>query len=104
MTKIEEYKNTTNSSVFRKLHKEIYAHCSYCKWHGPATENGAWDCYSIKVFKDGKEKIKFPSWKLVSKNKKQWMKKNLKFRKSKRWSCFFDEYIFIEWPMKIRPK
>ncbi len=32
---------------------------------------------------NGKADIKYPSWKLVSKNKKQWMKKPLKFKITK---------------------
>ena len=30
----EEYKETDNSSVWRKLHKRFHARCSICPWHG----------------------------------------------------------------------
>jgi len=96
---------TTNSAVYKKLYKQKNADCSYCKWHGPGSENDSWEYYYFyrssfkikrKIYKsflnpesrrssihytqihegDGK----YPSWKLVSKNKKQWMNKPLKFR------------------------
>ena len=38
-----------------------------------------------------KEKAKYPSWKLTSKNKKQWMSKNLDFNKLN------DHFIEITW-------
>lgn len=28
-----EHETTTNSSVWRKRHKELHACCSYCRWH-----------------------------------------------------------------------
>ncbi|MBP7284206.1 MAG: hypothetical protein KBA66_21655 [Leptospiraceae bacterium] len=28
-----EYKTTENSSVWKKAHKNIYAPCSFCRWH-----------------------------------------------------------------------
>lgn len=41
--------------------------------------------------------ISYPSWKLVSKNKKQWMKKTLHFEKtySSYWKDYF--YLYITW-------
>lgn len=93
MNEFNEYRITTNSSVFRKLHKHHHASCSYCKWHGSCSENDSWDWYYIST-----KKAKFPSWKLVSKNKKQWMNKPLKFKKLRK------GWEEITWPMKIRPK
>lgn len=33
MKHTEEYKTTDNNSVWKKLHKWIYAKCSRCKWN-----------------------------------------------------------------------
>ena len=43
---------------------------------------------------DGKIDSKYPSWKLVSKNRKQWMKKPLKFDEDLNFSRIF---ITIKW-------
>lgn len=96
MAKRAEYKTTTNRSVFNKMHKMSNASCSYCKWHGPNSENDAWDWYFIN---NETGKGKFPNWKLVSKNKKQWGKKSLKFKLIKRL-----DYTEIKWKTKLRPK
>lgn len=49
--------------------------------------------YYILTTED-KEHRKFPSWKLVSKNRKQWMKKPLKYSKNKyNWRS----YVNISW-------
>lgn len=103
MKPMQEYNTTTNSSVYRKLYKEKNASCSYCKWHGPSSENGRWDCYFKNAWK-GKKKAKYPNWKLVSKNKKQWMKKTLIFEESNNQYSQWDYWIEIKWPSKIRPK
>lgn len=29
----EELETTTNKTVYRRRYKELYAGCSYCKWH-----------------------------------------------------------------------
>lgn len=68
MKKFIEYRTTTNSSVYRKLHKEAHAHCSFCKWNCGCNNTGKW--YSF----GGRE----PNWKLSSKNAKQWNKRTLR--------------------------
>lgn len=104
MKQRDEYKTTTNNSVYTKLHKEIHASCSYCKWHGPNSENDRWTCYSVQKTKNGKERRKYPSWKLVSKNKKQWMKKPpLTFVDRNRFD-YWEYYYDIQWSLPIRPK
>ena len=66
MRKIEkQIKTTMNRSVYNKAYKEKNASCSFCKWHCGC--NGDYKFYS----EDGR----IPNWKLVSKNRKQWMKK-----------------------------
>ncbi len=74
----EEFKTTTNSSVYKKLYKEHHAGCSFCRWHPNFyhfSENDVWESYYLNENKSTSNK---PNWKLVSKNKKQWMKKPLK--------------------------
>jgi hypothetical protein len=42
------------------------------------------------------KRLKYPSWKLATKNRKQWMIKSLKFKKTQmKWYEF--EYVTIEW-------
>lgn len=73
MKKNQEFKTTTNRTVYNRRRKEVLADCSFCRWHPTFwkfSENDQWKDYYV----DGKK----PNWKLVSKNKKQWMKKPLK--------------------------
>ncbi len=98
-----EYNTTINSSVYNKLHKIYNARCSYCKWHGPSTENWQWESYYKNKYK-GKEKAKYPNWKLVSKNKKQWMEKTLIFIDETNPYSVWEYWIDIKWHNKIRPK
>ena len=72
---------TTNNSVYNKTRKRFLEnkgliHCAWCgyhrgenrkKWFGGYLENG-------DNLKDNN--IKYPSWKLSSRNRKQWMPKN----------------------------
>ena len=72
-------KTTTNRGEFNRAYKEYLSHakngisCSYCKYH--RNENGAGRGYYGSYGKNG---IKYPNWKLVSKLPKQWMKKPIK--------------------------
>jgi hypothetical protein len=76
-----EYSWTSNRSTYNKLrkinleHKKDGINCSYCSYH----QGENWD----KKFYGGRKSVEktyivCPNWKLVSKNKKQWMKKRLK--------------------------
>jgi len=106
MRKNQEYKETTNSSVFKKLHKINNASCSCCSWHGPNSENDRWTSYFFfqedvkgRWFKNKKKgEGRYPNWKLVSKNKKQWMKKKLRLEES--WDVQeekYDEVVYFKW-------
>jgi hypothetical protein len=97
-----EYKTTTNSRVYKILHKETHASCSYCPWHsrwfGCHNENDCWKNYYRDSDDDyTKQKKTLPNWKLVSKNRKQWMKKPLKY--IHRYHCAWDDTDSwrIEW-------
>lgn len=81
MRKIErEYQSTNNDSVYRKTRKEHLAstgkiYCSYCKYHKNENCDKFYGGYLPDGFKKGGG-MTYPSWKLSSKNKKQWMPKN----------------------------
>jgi hypothetical protein len=110
MKKREEYKKTTNRYVYNRRRKEQLAGCSYCGWHRGENDRrkcyqhwttdkydyekvilsdkynpDSYDGYGVtwewkKTFNRTIVYHKFPNWKLVSKNKKQWEHKN-KLRK-----------------------
>jgi hypothetical protein len=73
-------KETTHRRTYNLVSKHLFANCPYCPWHP-----NFWRLctrYSYLVYEeDGSEKNekqkfqRHPNWKLVSKNKKQWMKK-----------------------------
>lgn len=86
---------TTNRSVFNKCYKKYLEktgkiRCSFCKYHKSEnhTDNhyGGWE-----------DNLKFPSWKLCTKNKKQWEKKKLKFSTSNKWYYKKKFYTTIKW-------
>lgn len=69
-----DYDWTTNRNYYNKLRKHYLEsvgeiRCSYCKYN--KGENSTQNWYG--GFEG--ELIKYPSWKLVSKNRKQWMEK-----------------------------
>jgi hypothetical protein len=77
-------KTTTSRHEFNRAYKmhlehsgEIY--CSRCPYHGKENQ----DHKSYGGFEG--ENINVPSWKLVSKNGKQWMRKPIKYVKSTGW-------------------
>lgn len=82
MRNIEEFRSTTNRTVFNRSYK-LYLeqkgkiHCSFCKYHkGDNFNHKAYGGYVDKI-------INYPNWKLVSKERKQWMgKKNMKIKVS----------------------
>ena len=71
---------TTNRYEFNRSYKHSLANkriisCSYCRYHrGENRTNEYYGGYE----EDG---IKYPNWKLVSKNKKQWMVKTIVFKR-----------------------
>ena len=71
-----ELETTTNRWLFNRLYKEANASCSYCKWH--TNDNSTNKLYGGWVSGQFKKGLTYPSWKLCSKNRKQWMKKPIK--------------------------
>jgi len=89
---------TSNRGVFNKSRK-IYLeqkgkiHCSRCPYHG--CENADNKFYGTLMIRrhvnlDIKN-VRYPNWKLVSKNKKQWMKKKIKIKR--RNYKYFEDYF-----------
>lgn len=75
-------KETAHRRTYNLVSKYLFAKCSRCPWHPNFWRNCSDNSYRyLKYWEDGSgktEKEKFsnhPNWKLVSKNKKQWMKK-----------------------------
>lgn len=97
MKKIDEYKTTTNNRVYNIVHKELHASCSYCKWHPDFwhfSENQRYK--TMHYFENDDERIRnCYSWKLSTKNKKQWMDKKYKIHKSQ-WRLNSDIY-YVEY-------
>lgn len=106
--KSKKIKNTTtNRGEFNRAYKSYLEHsgklrCSYCGYH--KSENSTKKWYGGFVYDDmevcrGKRKgtnTKYPNWKLVSKNRKQWMDKPTKF-KIRYYSGYTRKYLTITW-------
>ena len=74
MRKYYELRTTNNRGVYRKHYRSVldgYGLCSFCKPHSGCNLRKHYGGYKHKS-------VVYPSWKLVSKNKKQWMEKPLK--------------------------
>jgi len=77
----QELETTNNRYVYNRLRKTILEldaeiRCSRCGYHRGENETNRW--YGSFSFHCEIGKIHYPNWKLVSKNKKQWMDKGLK--------------------------
>jgi hypothetical protein len=80
------YKNlvqsTTNRGEFNRAYKaylettKAEIHCSRCGYHRGENDERKW--YGGYRRMNGHLSMSFPNWKLVSKNRKQWMKKPMK--------------------------
>ena len=74
-------KTTTSRYEFNRVYKRHLEHkgkirCDRCPYHRKENQDGK----SYGGFEG--ERISVPNWKLVSKNEKQWMKKQLKIVKT----------------------
>ena len=73
---------TSNPSVYKKARRQIVLGCAHCRAHR-GCNNHVWYglVKSAKIEEEfNLKKIKHPSWKIISKNKKQWMNKPSSFR------------------------
>jgi hypothetical protein len=81
MTNKKLVKTTTHRGEFNRAYKiyleqKALIHCSYCPYH--RHENDGRRYYGGYRRMNGHLSIRFPNWKLVSKNRKQWMEKPIK--------------------------
>ena len=69
-------KETTDRRTYNRVKKNLYAICPRCPWHSNFWRDCIDNPYIHMYMEDGASQIKnHPNWKLVSKNRKQWMKK-----------------------------
>lgn len=85
MKAINEFKETTNRTVYNRAKKSIeLCKCPICGYHKGCNS------YSNKhYYTDGGK----PNWKLVSKNKKQYMPKKYKLKELHHW---YNNEIYYE--------
>ena len=92
---------TSNRGEFNRAYKRYLEstgkiHCSYCSYHRGENNTSKWyggianDDMEICRGKRKGTNTRFPNWKLVSKNRKQWMKKPTKF-----------EYHYSNWSERV---
>lgn len=82
---------TTNRYVYNRVRKECSGNCTWCRYHhGDNLDHKLYGDYGSR--RNGS--LRRPNWKLVSKNKKQWMDKKLVYKIKKNWSWTFTEIIF----------
>ena len=71
---------TTNRYEYNRVRKRYLErreiNCSYCGYHKGDNSDQKW----YGIYSESKT-FRYPSWKLVSKNEKQWLKKPIKFKK-----------------------
>lgn len=91
--------STTNRKVFNRaykcyLEKQGKLHCSWCKYHNGENYDKKWYGGHYNE-KKNEYNIRYPNWKLVSKNRKQWMKKPM-FIEEEKFSRFNVKYVDIK--------
>ena len=91
---------TSNSSVYNKARKRYLEHsakirCSLCGYH--RGENDTTKYYGTTRSWSGSGKVRFPSWKLSTKNRKQWYVKPTSFKiiEKSDYNCNF-KYNYVE--------
>jgi hypothetical protein len=85
------YHETTDSRTYRILHITSETGCCLkCAKRRTRNSYGSYSWYRG-------QQAKMPSWKLVSKNKKQWMKKPLKFKHKRVRAYVNATYCEITW-------
>lgn len=87
--------STTNRGEFNRAYKahlerKNKIRCSYCKYH--RNENR-----TTNLYWGDDSHLKYPNWKLVSKNEKQWMEKPMmiKMNRRVRFDAIIETYEFI---------
>lgn len=93
----KEYENGTDRSSYNKLRKKFLSEqcdirCSYCGWNSGENSSDKWYGSSKTLDENPPENMKFPSWKLATKNRKQWQEKPKSYKiekKPSRWGNFY---------------
>ena len=91
---------TDNNSIYNKTRKEYLErkgliHCSWCAYHHGENEDNKYYGTLVHNWRDLKSKgIRYPNWKLISRNEKQWMEKPLIIKKKN--YRFFEDYYSLE--------
>lgn len=89
-------KTTMNSSVYNKAHKQVLEDyreisCAYCSYHKGENFRGA----TYGGYGDQKN-VKMPSWKLTSKNRKQWQDKGVNITETEGRSWYRNNHTYIK--------
>ena len=84
-----------NSTYKHYLEGVARIHCAHCSYHQDENYDGGYygEYYS---YQNKKSMMKYPNWKLVSKNQKQWMKKPIKIIITSRINWNGEEYTNTE--------
>lgn len=92
-----EFKETTNRYIYNRLYKfRLEKHgkikCCYCPYHRIENDSNKWygTLFNWNEPDGPYNEVRYPSWKLATKNRKQWMDKKLKkkLRKNPRFEYF----------------
>lgn len=94
--------STANSSVYNKARK-IYLEqsgkikCSICGYHRGENDKRKY-FGTVKFWKKDNPnvKVRFPSWKLATKNRKQWMGKPITYQIIPKNSEFWGDYVDVK--------
>ncbi|OQP41095.1 hypothetical protein A4H97_15985 [Niastella yeongjuensis] len=88
-------KETTDSRTYNLVRKELYAACSRCPWHPTFWRTCIDNPYTPMYMENDTRQIRnHPNWKLVSRNRKQWMKKRFIEVKQRSRSRFVTYYTW----------
>lgn len=80
---------TTNRYEYNRVRKECSGNCTWCRYHlGDNLDHKLYGEYASRG------KMRFPNWKLVSKNKKQWMGNPVKYETNNNWGRGFTKIVF----------
>lgn len=82
---------TTNRYEYNRARKIQSGNWTWCRYHhGDNLDHKLYGDYGKPKF----GKFRHPNWKLVSKNKKQWIKKPIKYKTKINWIYKFTEIVW----------
>lgn len=94
-------KTTTNRRAYNVANKHLHAQCERCRWHANFWRHCIEQDYKMMYYigpldeiPERSKLVHIYNWKLVSKNKKQWMKKKKLLVRSKNYPVTGDLVIF----------